>query len=190
MSSRKILGVIRNDNSPMSWIITVILAFVVVKFLLFPGLGFLLSTSHPVVAVVSNSMHHGGNLDQWWDQQGGWYERNGINKSNAEQWPLKNGFDKGDIIILKGSPSYQNGDTIVFIGKSKNPIIHRVVKVTQEGNRYIYQTKGDNNPDSHESIGELSIPQEKVIGKSIIKIPYLGWLKLLASEGLNLTKGG
>ncbi|MBW2993462.1 hypothetical protein KY317_02720, partial [Candidatus Woesearchaeota archaeon] len=47
-----------NSNSVWSWIVNIILAFVIIKFLLYPGLGLVTGTSHPIVAVVSNSMEH------------------------------------------------------------------------------------------------------------------------------------
>lgn len=46
------------DNSIWSWVVNIILAFVLIKFMVYPGLGLILSTSHPVVAVVSSSMEH------------------------------------------------------------------------------------------------------------------------------------
>ena len=54
------------DNSLLSWIVNVILAFVLIKFIIYPGLGLLFSTSYPIVAVVSGSMEHQGNFDTWW----------------------------------------------------------------------------------------------------------------------------
>ena len=47
-----------DDDSIWSWIINVILAFVIIKFLVYPGLGFIMQTSYPIVAVVSGSMEH------------------------------------------------------------------------------------------------------------------------------------
>ncbi|MFH1511314.1 MAG: signal peptidase I [Candidatus Woesearchaeota archaeon] len=46
------------DDSIWSWIVNVILAFVLIKYIVYPVLGFMLATSHPVVAVVSGSMEH------------------------------------------------------------------------------------------------------------------------------------
>ena len=56
---RKVWKFIWEDDSALSWIVNVILAFVIVKFLIYPGLGLVLHTTHPVVAVVSGSMDHG-----------------------------------------------------------------------------------------------------------------------------------
>jgi len=46
------------SDSIWSWIVNIILAFVIIKFLVYPGLGFAMQTSHPIVAVVSGSMEH------------------------------------------------------------------------------------------------------------------------------------
>ena len=68
------------EDSIWSWIVNVILAFILIKFIVYPGLGLLLSTSHPVVAVVSESMEHNEmKFDDWWDKNNNWYVDNGIN---------------------------------------------------------------------------------------------------------------
>ena len=62
----KVWYFIWESDSIWSWIINIILAFIIIKFLVYPGLGFALGTSHPIVAVVSGSMEHDGSFDQWW----------------------------------------------------------------------------------------------------------------------------
>jgi signal peptidase I len=47
-----------HEDSIESWTINIILAFIIIKFLVYPALGFTLGTSHPIVAVVSGSMEH------------------------------------------------------------------------------------------------------------------------------------
>ncbi len=54
----KIWYFIWEDDSLLSWIINIILAFVFIKYILYPGLGWLFGTVNPVVAVVSGSMEH------------------------------------------------------------------------------------------------------------------------------------
>ena len=78
------------DNSVWSWIVNIILAFVLIKFIVYPGLGFLLSTSHPVVAVVSSSMEHDRKFDDWWEKNKDWYLQNEINEEEFESL-LKDG---------------------------------------------------------------------------------------------------
>jgi len=170
------------DNSIWSWIVNIILAFVLIKFIVYPGLGFLLSTSHPVVAVVSSSMEHDGKFDDWWEKNKDWYLQNDINKEEFETFSLKNGFNKGDIMILVGKDieNIKVGDVIVFRSARKDPIIHRIVKKAENGGAIYFQTKGDNNRDSIKSsqLDETHIDEQRIIGKASARIPLLGYIKI------------
>jgi len=181
---RKIWNFIWHDDSLLSWIVNIILAFILVKFIIYPGLGLILQTSLPVVAVVSSSMEHNTNFDDFWLRQGNWYEDNGISKQEFLTYPLKNGFNKGDIIFLYKAKNIRKGDVIVFRGSSANPIIHRVVRIKETG----YQTKGDNNPDSYEQLNETNINPNNVIGKAFLRIPYLGWVKIWFTDLISLFR--
>ena len=44
------------DDSVWSWIVNIGLAFLLIKFIVYPGLGLILATDFPVVAVVSGSI--------------------------------------------------------------------------------------------------------------------------------------
>ena len=182
---KKIWRFIWYDDSLLSWIVSVLLAFIIVKFIIFPGLGFLLNTQLPVVAVVSGSMEHDGNFDNFWERQGSWYEENSITKEEFKNYPMKNGFNKGDIIFLYGSKNLKTGDIIVFKGNSQNPIIHRLVKIHDS-----YQTKGDNNQDSFKELNETNINPGNVIGKAFLRIPYLGWVKIGFTNLISYLPGG
>lgn len=171
---RKLWKFIWYDDSILSWIVNILLAFLIVKFLLYPGLGLVLGTDFPVVAVVSGSMHHEGNFDQWYDERGGWYN---LSRNEIKKWPFSSGFNKGDIMILKKASNINIGDVIVFRGNSNNPIIHRVVFVGKD----FYQTKGDNNADSFNQLGETNIKENQIIGKAFGRIPFLGYVKILFS---------
>jgi len=180
---KRIWHFIWEDNSIWSWIVNIVLAFVLIKFLVYPGLGFLLGTGYPIVAVVSESMEHDklGFYD-WWQVNHEWYEDNGITRQDFESYNLKDGFNKGDIIILKGnSPQdLKTGDVIVFKARQPDPVIHRIVKKWEEQDEYYFQTKGDNNPSSisNHDIDETRISEKQVIGKAVFKIPYLGYIKI------------
>ena len=172
---RKIWHFIWKDDSLLSWIVNVLLAFLIVKFLIYPGLGFALGTTHPVVAVVSSSMHHNGDFNQWYDERGDWYN---FTKEEMKEWSFSNGFNKGDIMVLKKAKGLEEGDVIVFSGNSNNPIIHRLVFI---GDNH-YQTKGDNNADSFGQLGEKSIKEDQIIGEAVGRIPLLGYIKILFTE--------
>ena len=174
---KKIWRFIWYDDSLLSWIVNILLAFLIVKFLVYPGLGLMLGTTHPVVAVVSGSMHHDSDFERWYQERGSWYN---FSKEEIKEWPFSNGFNRGDIMILKKAKNIRIGDIIVFYGNSNNPIIHRVVFI---GDDY-YQTKGDNNFDSFSQLGEVNIKKEKIIGEAIGRVPLLGYVKILFSEVL------
>ena len=179
---KKIWHFIWHEDSLLSWIVNILLAFIIVKFLIYPGLGLALQTNLPVVAVVSSSMEHQGDFDEFWARQGQWYEDNDINKEEFSNFKMKNGFNKGDIIFLFGAKEVNIGDIIVFNGNSKNPIIHRVVKINENS----FQTKGDNNPDSYSQLGETNINPSNVVGKAFLRVPYLGWVKIGFTELFNI----
>ena len=216
---RKVWWFIWEDNSVWSWIVNIILAFVIIKFLVYPGLGFMLGTTHPVVAVVSSSMEHnsvpicvkhsGGkcvlykegkygvcgyeinegkflDLDEFYKICGGWYEENtGITKEQFREFRFSNGFNKGDIMVLANADNVNVGDIIVFYVEHRpDPIIHRVVGITEKG----YTTKGDHNHDSAEF--EEDIEKDKVIGKAVMRVPLLGWIKIGFMGLLRLFAGG
>lgn len=196
-SFKKLWHFIWDDDSIWSWIANIILAFVLIKFIVYPGLGFLLATSHPVVAVVSESMEHDSYFDSWWDKAGSWYQANDINKNDFKSFSLKNGFNKGDIIVLKGrkAKDIEVGNIIVFWSAKKDPIIHRVVKKWEDNNIYYFETKGDNyrtNPVPIKSsfpnlvLDETKIKEDQIVGNAVLRIPLLGYIKIWFVELLNV----
>lgn len=188
---RKIWNFIWHEDSVLSWVVNIIIAFVLVKFVIYPGMGLLLHTTHPVVAVVSGSMEHNGNFNEWWQSQHTWYESNGFTKQDTESWNFRNGFNKGDIMVLKGVDinNIKVGEVIVFNGNSIDPIIHRVVKISKQNNIIYIQTKGDHNKDSYSALGELNIPKNRIVGRAVFRIPWLGWIKIGAVDFINMFKG-
>ena len=204
------------ENSILSWIVNIALAFVIIKFIVYPGLGFLLATSNPVVAVVSCSMEHsatncGQNFphsicgehftehkslseDEYWGICGQWYEQKNISKEEFSSFSFSSGFSKGDLMILRGKniEKVDIGDVLVFQGGSLEPIIHRVVESRESGNQRIIETKGDNNEDqitpenNRLRTDETKILENQLIGVAWIKIPMLGWVKILFTELLSL----
>lgn len=161
------------DDSIWSWILNLILAFILVKFIIYPGLGLLLGTSFPVVAVVSGSMEHDGSFDSFWEQQQGIYAEYGISKEEFKNFRFDNGFDKGDLMVLYSADNIKVGDIIVFKGDASAPLIHRVVRI----NSWSYTTKGDHNLGSRPD--EVNITKERIYGKAVLRLPYLGWFKIV-----------
>lgn len=189
---KKVWHFIWEDDSIWSWLVNIALAFVLIKFVVYPGLGLMLGTSHPVVAVVSESMEHNGlDFEEWWVQNGQWYENNGVTKEQFAEFSLKNGFNKGDIMVLVGAPGdkVEIGDVIVFTSARRDPIIHRVV-IVRDNSQKVFQTKGDNNRDSIKTVqlDETNITENRIIGKAVIRIPMLGYIKIGFVELLQAMK--
>lgn len=182
-----------NGESIWSWITCFILAYVLIKYAVYPLLGLAFGTPYPVVAVVSGSMEHDGSFENWWSsqcsqeiKQSELYSQLNINKEKFLSYGFKNGFNKGDLMILFRGENPAVGEVIVFEMAGRNyPIIHRVIEVIENGK--FYKTKGDHNCGIDQL--ERKIPKEKVYGKAVLRIPYLGWLKLIFTELLNYLGG-
>jgi len=169
-------------------IVTLLLLVVIIKFIFFPLLSLITGSALPLVVIESCSLYHGDNFDSWWELQGRWYENRDISKSEFEEFPFREGMNKGDIIFVFGRGDYELGDIIIFQAnpnsKARHPIIHRIVSLNPIG------TKGDHNPgqlvslksNNAENIDETDIPEERIIGKSVVRIPVLGWIKLVFFE--------
>lgn len=200
----------------------------------------------PLVAVTSQSMLH--QSDSWRN----WLISQGFSNEEIEKFPMQNGFDRGDMILVitpngKGKifdfefptvfSETKLGDVIIyerdFAHGGGEPIIHRVVGIahiknwsldsiegtlscisTEEINRkYVpmlvdcinkkpncpyksypkhgnfdfYITKGDNNA-AVDQCGTIAYPvnEEQLLARGWIRLPYIGWLKLLLNEIINL----
>lgn len=219
-----------HSNSIWSWIANIIIAFVLIKFIIYPVLGLALGTTHPIVAVVSESMDHrmlhpcikydfAGNYclerDQkhwtlcgvvfsikrhvspelYWETCGTWYKQKlNITQKEFESFPLKNGFRRGDIIVLKGKKpdKIRVGDVIVFKANKEYPIIHRVVEKKKIGDTWYFTTKGDHNARSFDGtqIAEVNISEDRVLGVALFKIPWLGYIKIKFVDLLRVLMGG
>jgi signal peptidase len=129
-------------------------------FLIYYALRFTLNTSTPLVVVVSGSMEpnlHKGDLC------------------------FIKGRDPAD--IKNGTIEGKEGDIIVFDARGlwthapSDPIIHRVVGKWYD-NGWFFETKGDANslPDSE------PVPETRVLGIVVGRIPYIGWVKIVLTD--------
>ena len=69
------------------------------------------------------------------------------------------------------------GDVIVF-KRDGILIIHRIVKISNDGDKIIISTKGDNNKD----IDGFEVTDKNFVGKVLFKIKFIGWPAVLISE--------
>jgi signal peptidase I len=161
-----------------------LVAAIVLTF--FFGLGLILGTTVPLRVVESGSMCTAlGGCDGW-------------------SHPFDQTLHVGDIIIIQAvdpaglNANYPNSDIIVYenpslTGNSQaTPIVHRIVaKYQDENGLWYFQTKGDGNGDDWPAPPQESqydshtlwtsgegVPQNLVLGKVVMRIPYFGWITL------------
>lgn len=180
--ARKTWHFIWHEDSLLSWFVNIVLAFVIIKFLIYPGLGFLFGTGFPVVAVVSSSMeHHPSDFAEWWKQREAFYKGR-ITQETFATFPFEDGFNKGDIMVVVGVKPKEvtPGMILVFWSQRVDPIIHRVVGVRKDVKGYVFETKGDNNMGQIQTawLDETNVREQQIIGRAVLRIPFLGWVKI------------
>ncbi|MEK6855473.1 MAG: S26 family signal peptidase [Nanoarchaeota archaeon] len=175
-----------NKDTWQSWLVSLVLIVALIKLVFFPLLSLITGSSLPLVVVDSCSMYHESIFEEWWSKNAEWYEAKDIEKKDFSSFPLKNGFNKGDIIFVWKETEPKIGDIIIFKANpeadAKLPIIHRVVSTNPTA------TKGDHNTrqltitNNEQGIDETSIKKEDIVGKAVFKIPMIGWVKLIFFE--------
>lgn len=188
---KKFWHLLWKDETWKGWLFSIVFLFIFIKFIFFPGLSLLTGTQLPLAIVESCSMYHDGgtwpftSYKSWSDKHDEKYSKFEINISEFREFKFHNGFNKGDILFITGvkEEKLKIGDVIIFQAPTKNPVIHRIVKVDKnsEGKITNIQTIGDNN--NGQLTFETSVKPEQIVGKAQIKIvPYLGWVKLVFYE--------
>lgn len=179
--------IVWKDDSMKGWFISLIFLFIVIKGIFFPTLSLLTGTQLPLVIVESCSMYHDGNLlsdfDEWFDGHDLKYFEHKVNKKMFEDFSFRKGFNKGDILFITAAKpeKLEVGDVIIFDANYRTPIIHRLIKIEQDGDEYIFSTLGDNN--NGQIPFEERISSNQLIGKASLNIaPYAGWAKLILFE--------
>jgi len=159
----------------------------------FFGLQLGLKTSYPLLTVESGSMSipYDGN-DSFW-------------------LSLIHPFDRtlsiGDIIVVQGvntkdlNTNYPNSDIIVFHSPINGElIVHRIISSETVNGVTYFQTKGDGNgypdtwpktptqgKDPWDNNNPPGVPQNLIVGKVIMRIPWFGWITLfMRSNSLGL----
>ena len=95
-------------------------------------------------------------------------------------------INKGDLLFLQGvdPEDIEEGDVIVYdahglwVGAPEDPIVHRVINIIEEDDKLYFVTKGDAN----EHKDKEPVPGNRVLGKVIGRIPYVGWVKIILTD--------
>lgn len=95
-------------------------------------------------------------------------------------------ISKGDVVVIDQFKDEERckevveGEVLVF-KHDGIIIVHRVVKITKKNDRYIFNTKGDNN----NAKDAYDIDQSQVVGVAKFKIPFIGGPSVWLSETIN-----
>ena len=89
---------LRKDTWP-SFFVSLILIVIFIKLVFFPSLALITGAPLPLVVVESCSMYHATSFQGWWERNQGWYEQRNVTLTDFKEFPLKNGLNKGDIVI-------------------------------------------------------------------------------------------
>lgn len=126
--------------------------------------------------------------------------------------PFDRTLSVGDIIVIQGvnpkdlNTNYPNSDIIIFHSPIDGElIVHRIISSETVNGVIYFQTKGDGNgyPDTWpktptsnldpwDNNNPPGVPQNLVVGKVIMRIPWFGWITLFMrsnSLGLPLVIG-
>lgn len=170
------------EDSWQSLLVTLVIAFVLIKYILFPGMTLLTGSALPLVIVESCSMyHHDVGFENSFTSSV--YADYNISIEDTASWDFQDGFSKGDIIFVVGVEKPEIGDVIIFNAGRQYPLIHRVVDADEP-----FGTKGDNYvTNSRQLDSEKSIDGDQIVGKALFRIRGLGWVKLIFFEPMRAS---
>lgn len=182
----------KNDYFKTVVAIVLIVAIVLTFFF---GLQIALHSPYPALTVESGSMSIPYDSRESATWEGFWL---------SITHPFDRTLSVGDIIIVQGvnpkdlNTNYPNSDIIVFHNPNDplNPrdlIVHRIYSTNTVNGITYYLTKGDGNgnpwpqtpqmgQDPWDSNNPPGVPQNLVVGKVIMRIPWFGWVTLFMNN--------
>ncbi len=155
-----------------------LLGFILILLALRLLLSIALGTPLPLIVVMSHSMTHDALAAKNFLP---WLLANGFNSTEIATMPYQNGLNKGDIAVVCGRCALNLGDVVVYRAPNGLVIVHRLVGKTEDG----YITKGDRNP----APDPWAVKPEWIYGKVILRIPLIGWPRVLLTEAFMKTLG-
>jgi signal peptidase I len=169
-------------NNYFKTVFAIVLIITIVLGVFF-GLQLGLKTSDPMLTVISGSMSIP-------------YDASDYNIWLTLTHPFDRTLSVGDIIIIQGinikdlNTNYPNSDIIVFRSPINGElIVHRIIGTEVVNGTTYFQTKGDGNGnpwpqtprtgfDPWDNNNPPGVPQNLVVGKVIMRIPWFGWITI------------
>lgn len=100
----------------------------------------------------------------------------GYSIMNVMTGSMEPAYQVGDIIVIKKTDAdeLKVNDVITFISTDKElngqPITHRIINITEENGQKMFETKGDFNQITDETL----VTSDRILGKVQFKIPFVG----------------
>jgi signal peptidase I len=114
--------------------------------------------------------------------------------------PFDRTIQVGDIVVIQPvnpadlNANYPNSDIIVYHTYDRGDIVHRIVAKEEVNGTLYFYTKGDANPinmwpaalapGEYDKWAPSPIPQDMVVGKVILRIPWIGNIALFIQDHL------
>ena len=112
--------------------------------------------------------------------------------------PFDRTIHVGDILVIQPinpaelKTDYPNSDKIVYNTQSHGRIVHRIVSKINDNGTLSFYTKGDGNgynrwpniPNTAEYDPWSPVPQDQIIGKVVLRIPWIGHIALFMQNTL------
>lgn len=92
-------------------------------------------------------------------------------------------IDKGDVVIVKKVKKTNDlrvGDILVY-NKDYKTVVHRIVQIREEGNEFIYTTKGDANNEAD----DYPVYERDIQGVVKFKFKFIGYPTIWLNELIN-----
>lgn len=112
--------------------------------------------------------------------------------------PFDRTIHRGDILVIQPinpaelKTNYPDSDIIVYNTQSHGRIVHRIVSKIDDNGTLSFYTKGDGNsfnrwpstPNAAEYDPWSPVPQDQIIGKVVLRIPWIGHIALFMQHTL------
>ncbi len=107
----------------------------------------------------------------------------GVRPSFIPSHSMEPGISAGSIVITKdvSVKDIKVGDVVLYQLNGTN-VLHRVVEITRRG---MYSTKGDNN----NTADPVPVAPEQIRGRLMYDVPYVGWVPIWTTRGLQKLAG-
>lgn len=122
--------------------------------------------------------HQPSDFDSWWDQKEDSYLERGVSKSDFTTFPIPDGVNKGDILIVGPPKNLKIGDVVLYLDGFPYATTPRLIEQNED---YTYLGLHDNNPAPliQQGHDETKIQVQNITDKVYFRIWSPLWYAIL-----------